>query len=325
MSGFKTWLWMGALTALLLVQCTEEGPITSSNPGDENTDEPSIEQPGTSGEGGVAFTFRKSGTTDEADTAGLLSYDDEVEGMPDPTNVRVVIRRFEETDWGSFELKYNTLGDVEVPSDTTLTLRVPAGENYQIDAFSYIYENENNKYLLKHRQVRSVDVVADSTTNVSLTLEPIVPEFAIPDSVGKGDEFIVSVSFDSFGLEPIRNENPEIIYQHEMMSKINWSNHYRNSLVSYLPDQEYGDNHPYYDTEGTTRWKLRWELSESEKEEQFIYYQTQFHLLDSDGYYKSDEDNLSFKFLYPNPWSVNDTLKTYITAPDGGIGVSVQY
>src|SRR5690554_4228194 len=89
-------------------------------------------------EGGVAFTFKSSSQKISTD-------------FPEPTNVRVLIRRFENND-----LKFNALADVQVPTDTTIVINVPANDNYQIDAFSYIDSTSSLKPILKVDQVSGV-------------------------------------------------------------------------------------------------------------------------------------------------------------------------
>lgn len=286
---------LGVLIAsFTIASCSKDNNVTS-------TDDPEL-----SGEGGVAFTF----TSSNAKIPGAMAYTAEVDSLPEATNVRVIIRRYDIDEYGNAELKYNSLGDVEVPTDTTMVLRVPAGVGYQIDAFSYVDSLDYYKYLLKHQLVEGIEVVADSVTQVSLILQPIIPNFVLPDSVEKGDGFKVEVDFNTFG----KGADSWQYY-----GQLTWLPEYNDELIRDLYPAEWGS----FNWE--TDYKIyEWNISESEVEEVYIYYKSLF-TLEKPEFYRSSENNGIFKFSYPNPFLTNDTLKTYIKGPEGGVGVNVTY
>lgn len=281
--------------SILLMSCSEEDGITSTDRAEEEVEE---------ADGGVSFTFSSSAN---AKMPGLVSYSSTVDSLPEPTNVRVVIRRYEEDQYGREEIKYNTLGDVEVPTDTTMVLTVPVADNYEIVAFSYVDSTSNLSYLLKYDSQSSISVEADNITQVSLSLDPIYPEVSLPDSVDKGDQFTIGVNFDKFGVAPER----------QFLAYINSDTTFAEDLVYNLDNRTNANYHG-------SDYLADWELSESEIEDRYAYFRTQF-LLTSDEYYKSSESGFSFRYYYPNPFMTNDTLKTYIKAPAGGVGVNVEY
>lgn len=284
---------IGVLVAsFTIISCSNNNSVTS-------TDDPEL-----SGEGGVAFTFTSS---NQAKGLNGVRYKTANDSFPDPTNVRVVVRRYETNQYGSHELKFNTLGDVEVPTDTTLIITVPEGINYRIDAFSYVDSLSYFKYLLKYQVVDSINVVADSVTNVSLTLEPIKPEFILPDSVEKGDEFTIGANFKTFGEAPNNQYSPYI-----------WSDTlFDNSLHDNMQNPVHGQIH-------NPEYSVEWSYSESEFEGRDVYFKSLFSYYLKD-YYKSSENTGSFLFIYPNPFIVNDTTKVFVKSPAGGIGVNVTY
>lgn len=276
------------ISLFLLTACSNNNRVTS------------IDDPSITGEGGVSFTF--SSSTKTKSTASV-QYKAVGDSFPEPTNVRVLVRRYS----GS-ELVFNTLGDVQVPTDTTLVLTVPVGSNYQIDAFSYVDSTNTYKYILKHDQLTNIPVVADSITQVSLTLEGIYPTYSLPDSVDKGDQIFVAVDFDKFLKAPSRLQS---------LSYLKKDTLYSESLMRSIPG---AINRTYYGSD----YYAGWELSESEFDGRYVYFSTNF-VLSQDDYYKSNESKFSFVYNYPNPFIESDTLKTYIKTPEGGIGVDVTY
>lgn len=284
-----------SLTLITMMNCSDNSSITSSEPTEEPDDQPAEDT-----EGGVAFTFTKS----NAKAQGMVAYASPSDDFPDPTNVRILIRRYDGNN-----LTFNTLGDVTVPTDTTLVLTVPAANDYQIDAFSYVDSTATYKYLLKYDQVQNIQVQADSVTQVSLVLEPIMPNFVIPDSIDRGDKFVVGVETDQFGVAP----------ELQFLSFVMSDTLFNDDLVRDF-DSGKRQNQNYFDAQYT----VAWEISESEIEDKYVYLNTQF-IFSRDEYLRSDESNYIFRYNYPNPYIEDDTLKTFIKVPEGGIGVTVEY
>ncbi len=241
--------------------------------------------------GGVAFTFKSSKEKVSP-------------GYPEPTNVRVFIRRYE-ADY----LRFKAIVDVEVPTDTTIIMTVPASDfRYQIDAISYLDSSAYSfKPIYKYDQVTGVTVVPDSITQVTLTLEPVLPFIMIPDTVILDKFFNIDASLGLFRRPTNKNFIQGSVYlKHEAR--------YINSFTNEGADQ-YG---PY----GTTT-QCYWGLTLSDYANKFEYFQIIVHLSGEDFYF-DDESNDSFVWNYPNPY-VADTIKTFVKAPDGGIGVEVLY
>jgi len=245
------------------------------------------------GEGGVAFTFKSSQFK-------------AAEPYPEPTNVRVFVRRYEGSN-----LKFNALVDVNVPTDTTVIVSVPANTGYQIDAISYIADLYNFKPILKFDQVTGVSVVPDSINNIALTLEPITATFTVPDTVEKGDNFSIGANFGNFMSSSTAD------YQTKILSYLRVDSTYTQGVTN--ANSDYYDGYSY-----GNEVNLLWDnVSVTEFEGSYAYYQI-VHKLSADVFYRSDESNFSFIYNYPNPY-VDDTLKTFIKIPEGGIGVTVTY
>lgn len=246
-------------------------------------------------EGGVAFTFK----------SGQQKISNE---FPEPTNVRVFIRRFENND-----LKFNALADVEVPTDTTIIISVPAHDNYQIDAFSYIDSTISLKPILKTDQVSGISVIADDVTQISLTLEPVTGNFSIPDTVERGDNFNITADFDGFFTVSAK-------YNSQYLSYLNVDSLYQNNF-----NNDNSDNYDgYSERSDPNAPDLEWnEVSISEYGDTYAYFRISSKL-SADEFYRSDENKLSFILNYPNPY-ITDTLKTFVKIPEGGIGVDVTY
>lgn len=276
---------MGIAVVILFAACGESNnSITKS---DEQA-----------GEGGVAFTFK---------SAQFKAAED----YPAPTNVRVIVRRFEGSN-----LAFNALVDVEVPTDTTIIVNVPVSTNYQIDAISYLGSSSNIKPILKYDQVSGISVKSDSITNVALMLKPIeLLSSSAPDSVDKGDNFTVTMDFDRFLYIPMsRCCGLELI---PYASYLKVDSLYSNTTIS--------GNTNYFDSySGGSATTLSWDdLSVTEFEGRYAYFQAKI-LVSAEEFYKSNESYLSFIYNYPNPY-IDDTLKTFIKTPEGGIGVTVTY
>lgn len=241
--------------------------------------------------GGVAFTFNSSNAKVAAD-------------FPEPTNVRVLVRRFENND-----LKFNAMTDVEVPTDTTVVISVPANDGYQIDAFSYKDSTVSLKPIFKVDQVSGISVTPDNVTNVSLVLESISPSFTIPDSVEQGDNFDITANMDGFF-------NVSASYTSQYLVYLKADSSYQNEFTN--------ENTDYSDVYGSGSNNLEWNaVSISEFGGQNAYFQI-IAKLAADEFYRSDENKFSFVLNYPNPY-ITDTLKTFVKIPEGGIGVDVTY
>lgn len=243
-------------------------------------------------EGGVAVTFRSS-------SAKKLS------GLPEPTNVRLVVRRFD-----SNQLAFNTLSDVQVPTDTTVIIRVPANTGYQLDAFSYIDSTRSLNPILKMGQVQGLTVRPGEVTEASLILKPPVPTFVIPDTVMHGESFDVSVAVDGFYIRPRVTGNFDVGAYLSVDST--YVNDFSRSLS---PDHaiNYGES-------TTLSWST---VSVSGFFGRPAYLQIRAYL-NAEEFYRSSESMYSFVWNYPNPFAP-DTISTYVAAPDGGIGVEVIY
>lgn len=243
-------------------------------------------------DGGVAITFRSSAASKASD-------------YPEATNVRMVVRRFDGN-----RLANNTLTDVQVPTDTTVVIRVPANTGYQLDAFSYIDSTRNLNPILKMGQVQGLTVRPGEVTSASLILQPPVPTFVIPDTVMHGESFDVSVAVDGFFIRPSSNIDNDISAYLAVDST--YMNHFSRFITSY-----YASNRRDPET-------LPWSpVSVSEFYGKTAYYRVSA-LLAAEEFYRSGEDRYSFVWNYPNPFAP-DTISTYVAAPDGGIGVEVIY
>ena len=243
-------------------------------------------------EGGVAVTFRSS-------SAKKLS------GLPEPTNVRLVVRRFD-----SNQLAFNTLSDVQVPTDTTVIIRVPANTGYQLDAFSYIDSTRSLNPILKMGQVQGLTVRPGEVTEASLILKPPVPTFVIPDSVMHGESFDVSVSVDGFYIRPRINLHSDVIAYLAVDST------YMNQFSRF--STSVGTSNLFEST------ALIWSpVSVSEFYGRPAFFQLSASLSATE-FYRPGEAQYSFVWSYPNPFS-EEVISTYVRAPDGGIGVEVIY
>lgn len=262
--------------ALIIVSCNKSG---------NSITDPEI----STEEGKVAFTFKSS-------KAKALDF-------PEPTNVRVLVRRFEDGN-----LRFNALSDVEVPTDTTVVISVPAQDGYQIDAFSYRDSTISLKPILKVDQVTDISVIPDKVTDVSLVLEPVSPTFSVPDSVEKGDNFDVTANFGDFFTVPVS-------YNSQYLSYLKTDSLYLNEFTSKSTD--------FYDG-GDGSSDLEWDaVSITSFGNKYAYFQV-ISKLSADEYYLDGENKFSFILNYPNPF-IEDTIKTFVKIPEGGIGVDVVY
>lgn len=263
--------------------------VISCNNANQSVNSPSDKSP----KGKVAFTFKNSAQN-------------KISANVDPTNVRVLIRRFQDD-----VLKFNALADVQVPTDTTIVVSVPAQNNYQIDAFSYIDSTSIFKPILKVDQVTDISVSADAVTQVSLTLKPISANFSIPDTVTKGDNFNISATFNSiFGIPKG--------YNTQYLAYIYTDSLYSNNFINMHSD--------FYDTYSSDNRdpNLNWGgISFTNFGGKYGYFQVVSKIA-ADEYYKENESKFSFVFNYPNLMTP-DTLKTFVKLPEGGIGVVVTY
>lgn len=286
----KILLFFAVLLSVIIIGCSPDSNVTFSD---------TVQTlPPASGEGEVAITFSKASTSKAFGTD--LAYG---AALPAPTNIRVVIRRYNGSD-----LLFDTLGDVEVPTNTTLVINVPAAEGYMIDAFSYVDSTQTYKYLLKHDRVTGQTVVADSVTTVNLTLNPITPQFTIPDTVEQGNEFSVRMDLGEFGEGP----NPL-----QYIAELSMDSFYSDALNANLSGAQSPTSYTGFD------YSFEWTLSESNYENQDMFYRSKIALRE-ESYYKNGENQQSFIFNYPNPFQ-QETLKTYVKIPDGGIGINIEY
>jgi hypothetical protein len=250
--------------------------------------------------GTVAITFQKTKARARAQAA-LVSSQSSAKYFPDPTNVRVVIRRIG---------KYDALADVKVPTDTTVLIKVPAKNNYRIDAFSYIDSKKYLKSVLKVGQKKNISVTADEVTKVELKLKPVSHTFTIPDTVVKGKKFEIKADYNGF-------LNVSAKYGSQAIAYLKLDSLYHNSINNNHPDN--------YDTDTDANGlKFEWTgLSINNFENRYVYFQINTYI-GADAFYKVNENKYSFVLNYPNPY-VSDTLKTFVKTPKGSIGIGIQY
>lgn len=262
---------------LLLVGCGSGGSDGDDAAFDENLSS-------NEGTGVVSIVLTKGADTEENSTASNVI---QALSLPEPTKVRVVIRHT--------EAGFKAIKDITVPATEVINIPVPAREGYTVDGLSYEETGYNNreKILLKHGQLTGVNVIADETTNISLTLEHLTTTITPPTEVTGGDQYTASITRDF----PFRS------YAY---------------LDSYL--EPYTDENVTTDNGSSSGFTLN---APSVDADGYLYFQTKLYI--DDALLGSDESFPYWYYVYPNITQGEDQVSCPIYLPEGGIGIGITY
>ncbi|WP_407573056.1 hypothetical protein [Deinococcus altitudinis] len=155
-----------ALLTAVLASCSSQSSIPA----------PAASTPVATANGTIQLSFYP------ATTPGLKAQDIYADNT---SNVRVRI--------SNSATGFNAVKDVAVSGSTTSTINVavPAVDGYTVEAISY---QKTNSQFLKYSQSTGVNVPADATTTVNLTLQRPSIQLKLPASVVGGSPFQLDVS-----------------------------------------------------------------------------------------------------------------------------------
>jgi hypothetical protein len=108
--------------------------------------------------------------------------------MQSPTNIRFLI--------SNSTIGFSVLKDVTVPMTTSVSITVPVAIGYTVEAVSYCDVGEYN-LILKHNALVGVDVSANTSTAINMTLQSISVSIIPPVTAMAGNKFSVSTNIPS--------------------------------------------------------------------------------------------------------------------------------
>jgi hypothetical protein len=240
-----------------------------------------VTDPANSGATGViTFTLKPA-----ADTQSISG-----QALPTPTNVRVL---FTNAATGFKLVKDVTVGT----GVSTVEARVPAREGYKVEAFSYLLKNQYDKRVLKDGLSDNVAVAAGTTTQISMTLQPIVMEINIPSAVVAGAKF--TATYD----QP-RALHPQVYF-----------------AVSAKPFTQ--DSITDLSLSGGS-YKTSYEMNAPASDTTGNMYVQAFRWID-ERFMQSGDNFVSFYFYSPSVEHGDAPLTAILNVPEGGIGVGISY
>jgi len=231
--------------------------------------------------GAITFSLKRNPTDLVAKTVGSST-------LPTPTNIRVIVSN---TDTG-----FKAIQDVAVSSITSVTIPVPVGTGYTVDAISYVLGN--GKQILKYNNASGISVSTNVNTPVNIILQPISVSITPPNTVVAGNSFNLSFTKPSelFGF-----------------NCLNWGD----SLITTASIQPTGANMVYGNQVSLN--------APTETASGNLYFQMVFFI--NSNFLNSNElgDMYNWYFYYPNPTYGDTPVSMPYTLPGGGISLGITY
>ncbi|WP_158679831.1 hypothetical protein [Deinococcus sp. NW-56] len=254
-------------SALLLASCNQA-----------QTQPPVTVDPATSGV--ITFTLKPA-----AAPQGLSG-----QALPTPTNVRVLV--------SNPTTGFKVIKDVAVGTGSaTVEARVPARDGYKVEAFSYLIKSQYDKRVLKDGLAGNITVAAGQTTQINMTLQPIVMSIKIPTTVTAGEKF--TATYD----QP-RSLHPQV--------------YFRLSAKPFIKDEVVDMS-----LSGGS-YKSSFEMNAPASETNATMYIQAMRWID-ERFVQPGESYTNFLYYAPSVDNGDAPVTATLTVPEGGIGIGIGY